>query len=379
MSDLRNEFTNLHPMHKGLPEVRVAISTPPARWKRPELEATVDRICRAYLAASRDHRADDASLWTHIEAKHFRPFHDALRRHDVASTLALLEQMFTGDVTHGFDQNGEMHRAILSSDHATRAYVARCRDMLVRLGEALGLLTVENPEQGKWAENLYATDTDRLIVRIGGLLGFAVTSVKVAKDRIGLATPRGIFAEKDLHALYTASRIRTEIHGNTAARVCEIGGGTGRVAHYATLAGVAEYTIVDLPIVNAVQAWFTMHARGPESVRLHGEGTGGGVRIVPPSLLREVAGTAFDLVVNQDSLPELGREVALAYVRFARDHARRFLSINHEAETQISATSRHQVVARLAAETAGMRRLYRSPYWLRTGYVEELYEAEPTG
>ena len=122
-----------------------------------------------------------------------------------------------------------------------------------------------------------------------------------------------------------------------------------------------------------------MHARGPESVRLHGEGAGGGVRIVPPSLLREVAGTAFDLVVNQDSLPELGREVALAYVRFARDHARRFLSINHEAETQISATSRHQVVARLAAETAGMRRLYRSPYWLRTGYVEELYEAEPTG
>jgi hypothetical protein len=165
VTDLRNEFINFHPMHRGLPAVAVSRGVADAG---PRLDAAgqqrlVERICRAYAHAQAGHAPDAGSLWTLIESKHLGPFHQALATADHRWLRDHFGHLFTDEITHGIDQNIDMHRAIVADDHALRAYVARCRDMLVRLGEALGVLTIENPEQGTWGENLYAVDIDRLL------------------------------------------------------------------------------------------------------------------------------------------------------------------------------------------------------------------------
>jgi hypothetical protein len=38
----------------------------------------------------------------------------------------------------------------------------------------------------------------------------------------------------------------------------------------------------------------------------------------------------------------------------------------------------HAVVAKVLEDVGGFRRLYRFPFWLRNGYVEELYAIQGT-
>ena len=39
-------------------------------------------------------------------------------------------------------------------------------------------------------------------------------------------------------------------------RICEIGGGMGGAAYYAARLGAAHYTLIDLPVMNALQGYF---------------------------------------------------------------------------------------------------------------------------
>jgi hypothetical protein len=59
------------------------------------------------------------------------------------------------------------------------------------------------------------------------------------------------------------------------------------------------------------------------------------------------------------------------------DHAPRdaaVLSINQEAPRLIADGRLQNVVADLVKRDAGFSRVSRSPYWLRRGYVEEVFE-----
>jgi hypothetical protein len=84
----------------------------------------------------------------------------------------------------------------------------------------------------------------------------------------------------------------------------------------------------------------------------------------------------FDLVLNSDSFPEIPRDVVAGYLRaIARKSRRYFFSINQESEGPMGPHRIPQtVVPRLADEVPALSRVQRFPYWLRRGYVEELYE-----
>ena len=61
-------------------------------------------------------------------------------------------------------------------------------------------------------------------------------------------------------------------------------------------------------------------------------------------------------------MPEMARSAAEKYAAVIRGRSKAFLSINHEGA---GFTTRS-----LAAQLG--KRIYRAPYWLRDGYVEEL-------
>ena len=177
----------------------------------------------------------------------------------------------------------------------------------------------------------------------------------------GLSTSHGLVTYRAVNAIYQAHRVNQL----TLGRGCclEIGGGVGRTAFFAKMMGVTDYTLVDLPMTIVGQALFLMATLGSDAVWLIGEPVEkqhGCIRLVPPAFVSDTS-ERFDLVLNVDSFTEMDQVHAKGYIEFAMSNADALLSINHEA---------NQFTVRELA--SGVSSFSRSPYWFRTGYVEEL-------
>ena len=149
--------------------------------------------------------------------------------------------------------------------------------------------------------------------------------------------------------------------------ILEIGAGMGRTAFYAREWGLGQYTIVDLPMSNVAQAAFLGAVLGEDAICLTGENRSG-IRILTPEWLF-ATDDRFDIILNTDSLTEMPLETATRYAQIAMDRAGKLLSINHEANDALV----HEL-----APLRG-RSLYRSTFWLRPEYVEELFVAVASG
>jgi hypothetical protein len=160
-----------------------------------------------------------------------------------------------------------------------------------------------------------------------------------------------------IQAAYCARRVAALAKGP----VLEIGGGLGYLAGYAHRLGL-DFTIIDLPMTNVAQGYYLMRALGEESVVLEGEAARpGAIKVLSPAHLDSTH--AYGLVVNVDSLTEVGSDVASSYLSWIVKNAACFWSVNHEANG-------FTVNARLR-EFPGWT-IERFPYWMRTGYVEEI-------
>ena len=169
---------------------------------------------------------------------------------------------------------------------------------------------------------------------------------------------------RQIQALHQALLLNEKLGGNKQARIVEIGGGLGYTAFYAHSLGYTDYTIIDLPITGVAQAHYLATVLGDNVVTLYGESDyPGAIRLLPPSAFLEGDPGLFDIVLNVDSLTEMGFSTMRAYWERIKTHSRRFLSVNHEANAH---TVREFVHGDPAVKT-----YTRTEYWLRRGYVEE--------
>lgn len=332
----------------------------------PDVPATprdveiAERLLRAWRRAMADHRTPAQDLWT-LVIDGQRRFLELLRQGDPRTLAAYLCNMSRHDATLGTVQ-GEAEHARLLRDGAYRAYIARmAKDKLVSLAEAVGVLPCENPESGPYGESLHL-DAGLLAGRISAAVGLDITPPPIDGGLLKIRAGEALFGERDLNAVFTALGMRG------TARICEIGGGSGRVAYWSHRLGARSYALVDLPHVNVVQGFYLLKALPDGAVSLHGE-PAAAVAIHPCDALPE---GSFDLVLNQDSFPEIGRDTVLAYLDWIADHAAAFLSINHESQGEYPG-GRHLRVLDLVRETGRLELVERIPYWLRKGYVRERY------
>ncbi|MDE5878612.1 MAG: putative sugar O-methyltransferase, partial [Desulfovibrio sp.] len=178
----------------------------------------------------------------------------------------------------------------------------------------------------------------------------------------GIADRRGIIRSRALWGLYLAWRAKQA----GAHTVLELGGGLGYAAYYAALLGIPDYTIVDIPLTLVASGHFLGLTAGEDKVVLYGEEDDGSrpFRLLPPQAFP--AEKKFDMVVNMDSFPEFGLAIAREYVEKIKRTTKRFLSINHECE--------QYTVRELFRDDPDLVSSSRNPFWLRKGYVEEMYE-----
>jgi hypothetical protein len=136
------------------------------------------------------------------------------------------------------------------------------------------------------------------------------------------------------------------------------------------------YTIVDLPIVNVLQAYFLGQALGHEQISLYGEAAAP-VRIVPNFALGQVD-APFEVLVNKDSLPEMPPETMIEYLKWgAANCTGLFYSYNQEAAMEFLGEPQG-VVHSAVASLGDFDRVRRDRAWVRDGYVEEVYLPKPS-
>ncbi len=334
---------------------------------------------RAVAEETRRACAPKGDCWAWIRT--LQPdFLGTLERNDPAELAAYLCNMGRRDATIGTDQ-GNLEYDKLQSDPAYRDLLAlRFKDKLLTLAEAVGAVAYENPEQGPWGLALH-TDADTLVSAIERVLGLDITPPPIDGGLLKIQTGRGLFCERDCQALFTAWSLRQILGPTDGCSLCEIGAGSGRVAYWSRRLGCASYTIFDLPHINVIQGYYLLKAQNEDRVSLYGEprpSDAGGTTVLPYFAMDEVPPRSFDLVLNQDSFPEINAAIVRGYLSWIKTASRRyFLSLNHESKPITIGGGSHQLsVPELVAETGGFHRVSRAPYWLRRGYVAELYRVE---
>ena len=167
--------------------------------------------------------------------------------------------------------------------------------------------------------------------------------------------------------LYVASRVLGSLgDGNS---IVEVGAGYGGTAYWINLLNptLTKYVIHDLPQINVVQGYFLSKALGVEVVSFYGESRKS-IAVLP---CNDLLDEPFNLLVNENSMPEIPEGAVHDYLRWSKKSCKRFYSYNHEA---INPTQPQVLVRDEVAAVGGYELRSRTPSWLRRGYIEELYD-----
>lgn len=126
-----------------------------------------------------------------------------------------------------------------------------------------------------------------------------------------------------------------------------------------------------------LQGYYLVKALPRAKIVLFGEPEAGdAVCVYPYWLLQKQAPQSFGVALNQNSLPEIMSAMAEQYLRDVARTSELFLSINHESQGPSGPPGVFQnSVPEMAGRVPALRRIARYPFWLRDGYVEEVYRS----
>ena len=339
-------------------------------------------MLRAYGNSVKDEglrSSEYEDIWSHNRL--IQPtFFAALGSQDPTVLAAYLCNMCRHDATHGTVQGYREHLKVKYIP-LYRRYIAKViKDKLVLLAEAVGAVGCENPEQGVWGEN-FRLPIDFLVSAIERQIELDITPPDIDGGLLKIYGAKAQFNERDLNAIFTAWRMSNTLDDFTDASVCEIGAGTGRVAYWNWRFGIKSYSIIDLPHINVLSGFYLLKALPDANIRLYGEPSqelsdDREITIFPTYAINDFSLGQFDLVLNQDSFPEIHGDIVRDYLVKIREISRQFfLSINHESCPRgVSDSFTHISVQKVIDEVGGYEKLTRDPYWLRKGYVMQLYK-----
>ncbi len=245
------------------------------------------------------------------------------------------------------------------------------REALIRLAEALGVAGISNPEGGqhgaKPRTDINLLSNDQLLISAEERLPMKVYLPDFTGGRIYSKTDKGIITDRHCHYLWITKRI-IELCPDRNSAIIEIGSGLGLLGYFLDKAGYKDYTSIDLAYSNAIQTYFLGRNLPDRNFILSGDVKKpfdrrykDAIKILHSSDFENVPKNRFAIMINIDSMTEMLIEEARKYVE--SDCTPIFLSINHEVN--------NFRVIELQKPPRTLK--YRYPFWIRPGYVEELY------
>jgi hypothetical protein len=332
----------------------------------------VARIKTAYRLAMENFESAGTSPWAEYGAR-AQAIHNCLVAEDDEPLIQLLSDPIATNLFYGFYSLSQDLSIVTDSfeGRALRDWEAQqIFGCLVRLAEATGAIRLWNPEgtEAKPGEGYCSqAGIEKLLKALDDEIGIHVDFPNPFPNEFGLPSRRGIASYRAPQAIYQAWRVHQLMHSINGTNLLELGAGMGRTAYYAKCLGISNITLVDLPLANVAQAAFLGSALNPNAIWLPGDSNSeqaGRIRICPPKWLESV-NENIDVVLNADSMPEMDKTHAIDYFCKISRRAKLFLSINHEA---------YPLRVRDLPLMSGIDvRATRHPYWMRNGYLEELF------
>ena len=358
--DLKTQNLIYHAVNK---KPDIAFDSQSALWNEKRINI-IERLQLAYKKSSSDYKEIDKNndLWTEITDTNLKALIDAIENmspENLSRFMLNFGSKFTwfGGITTSIDGYTQDKREY---------YIALTYfDMLVSVAEYLGVIPNENPESYKNMQNIQI-GIDEIIEKINQELKISIEINPNIIHTDGVKTQNGLIHYRHILGLYGAIRIK-EL-SSTDAPCCEIGGGLGFTAYYCSKMGVKGFHLYDLPITNFLSGHFLMNALGTDAVTLYGEKAGETKIKIYPYWDFFKTKQLYDITINQDSLNEIDHKTIQFYIDAIPKRTKKyFLSINHE-------TYHPKTVHNLLSKNKNFKKVAKSRFWLRKGYIEELFK-----
>ncbi len=357
---------------------------PPADITPADL-ALCARLIRAYRKAAEDtsDAEDQNTIWSQNLRRHGQKLLEALGQDNPMPLASILGTMFREPFLYGI-ASGALY-ADARSWIGSRIWSLKCLDDLVSLAECLGVVPAECPEQGVLGYSL-RDGLEVLVAKIEAALGMPIEFPDVGAP-YGIMLGSTLITMESPEHIYVAFRVNEalrcslDLGARATPNFVEIGGGFGGTAYWLLKLRRMEassYTIIDLPPANVMQGYFLSKILGESTVALYGESREANnrpklVSVLPTSAIHMLERWPTDVLVNQNSMPEIPELAVSNYLHWARTHLRGiFYSYNQEAYSPVGGVPQ-VLVPQIVARVGGFERLRREHSWLRRGYVEELY------
>ncbi len=312
----------------------------------------IQRLIDFYTRTKAGEQAAMGPVWQGISVYHVG-LRDALNGRDCNKTLSALNGIGQTWLLYGIDN---AHPIAWGTEMANA--------QLKSLATRIGLLPRPNPEQ----------PCPDVVLAPSILRQDVETSLGVS------LTPPPCFGLTDgtntLWKMFIYAGIFWGHRKQASENVLEIGAGFGTLGFFLWSLKAKSYTIIDLPFVSVLSAWFLSKVCGESNVWLEGEPENAGA--FAKLFSTSFAGarrTPYQLVVNNDSFPEITNNHQDEYLDLIAETLApdgRFVSVNHESNC-----GGQRRVFEAIRKHGKLRLLSRAPYMLREGYVEEVYVRNP--
>jgi len=364
---------------------RRKLEFPPVAIPTPSDLSLCERLIKAYrlTANGGSDSPEKSAIWSGITRRHQQTLVAALEEQNPSTLAKLLSSMFRQEFMYGIS-TGQLHKDS-QTWIGSRIWSLKFFDDLVSLAESLGAVRSECPEQGELGY-AFLQGEGVLIEKIESVLGHSVEFPDVGAPYGFRFGSRLITMESPEH-LYAAYRIRSAIRTflpsrmSTRLNIVEIGGGFGGTAYWlfqCSALNISSYVVIDLALTNVLQGYFLAKSLGEKRVAFYGEqapdiGNSSYLRILPTFSLSVLPERDTDILINQNSMPEIPEPEVTRYLEWARRNLRGiFYSYNQEAYSPVDGVLQ-VLVPQLVAQIGGFLRLSRTRSWIRRGYVEEIY------
>lgn len=358
-------FLCVHAVHGG--SVRRTISLNPVpgctTGTFPNDSLLVSRLIQAYQVSDNELNRGSA-VWKFIFDEKHKDIHSVFANGNFKVATQILQNPAGTNLFFGIDNLCNCFLPDYKDHKVTLNMANICLDGLVRFAEAIGIVRLDNPEWTNGTDITY--DADTIIRLIEQKLNLDLWFPNPFPYEYGALSSKGVISYRVPQALYQAWKIKQLVKNIENPRVLEIGGGLGRTAYYASLMGIEDYTIMDIPLTAVCSGYFLGRSLGENKVVFQGEdftNSTNKIKIISPTTFLNDT-KSYDLIINVDSMTEIDPTMASIYLNKIEASTKTFLSINHE----INAFT----VLDLITQRNSVRDFTRHPYWMREGYVEEL-------
>lgn len=321
----------------------------------------VERVVKAYQLASKQHLGN--SMWQMFFDQYHKKIHEVFQSGQLDQATYVLRNPGANDLFSGIDYLRKADLPKFDSYEFSMNETLTSFDRLIRLGEAIGAIKLDNPVPPKYWDAQFVID------KLEKFLGFTLNFPNPYSDEVGVWTSRGVVSYRAPQALYQAWLIKNLVKDIPNPKILEIGAGLGRTAYYARMFGIEDYTIIDIPMTATASSYFLGRTLGEEQILLLGESCENPdkrIKILTPDSFIGQFDETYDLIINVDSLTEMDFSVAKAYVNTIEKTTSIFVSINHEVNPF---TAREILI-----KSQFLKECTRNNYWMRSGYCEEIFK-----